>query len=73
MLRPHIVLITYPTTQKPEALETMIKTVPSKGLLKKEKAIAGILVFANILPESENIKKIKEKYNFHSIVDIDLS
>jgi hypothetical protein len=67
------VLITYPTTQKPEALETMIKSVPSTEFFSRKKLIAGILVFANILPESENIKKIREKYNFHSIVDIDLS
>jgi hypothetical protein len=66
------VLITCSSTQKPEALENMIEAVPTKFFTKK-KHIAGILVFANILPESRKIRKIKEKYNFHSIVDIDLS
>jgi hypothetical protein len=66
------VLITYPSTQKPEALENMINAVPTK-FLTKNKPIAGILVFVNILPESRKIKKIKQEYNFHSIVDIDFS
>jgi hypothetical protein len=65
------VLITYPSTQRPEALENMMGAVSESPVKKKH--IYGILVFANILPESRKIKKIKEKYNFHSIVDIDFS